>query len=78
MKQIPVCDQCVRLQEEYRAAAEVLLHAQRELACFEVGKDGDSFERLWSDCQGTLKQMWRLRDEMVTHTTSHGTPSTEG
>ena len=66
-----MCDECVGIQEQYRATAKRLLAAQRELACYEIGRRSDSFTRLWNDCQDALKHLWELREAMTTHATRH-------
>jgi hypothetical protein len=66
-----MCDTCGRAQEEYNAAAERLRKAQRELACYVVGKELDAFKRLWNESHMALKDLWRLREEMATHAATH-------
>jgi hypothetical protein len=64
-----MCDECTRLQANYREASVRLMVAQHELARYRDAKDEDA--RLWKDCLSELRALWRLREEMAIHAASH-------
>jgi hypothetical protein len=65
-----MCCECARLQALYTETAERLLAAQRELARFGVTSNG-SFDRLWKECETTLRVLWTIRGEIATHNANH-------
>jgi hypothetical protein len=61
-----MCDECASLQKRHVETTERLLAAQRDLARHGANRNGE-FERLWSECQTSLKTLWSLRQEMERH-----------
>jgi len=70
-----MCDECARLQAVYKETTEQLVAAQRELARFGVGNEGDAFTRLWKECDTKLRAIWNLREEIAGHAATHSAGS---
>ena len=66
-----MCQECARIQVLYQQASARLSTAQQDLAGHKVGNDGSSFARLWKESESALRGIWRLREEMVSHSASH-------
>jgi hypothetical protein len=66
-----MCQQCVEIQVAYQQESARLSTAQRELAAYRTADDRNSFHRLWTETESVLRQVWRLRLEMASHTASH-------
>jgi hypothetical protein len=66
-----MCEQCYQLQNQYRTIAERLTAAQRVLATYDLGRDGDTFVSLWNESQSALKLLRSLREEMARHAAAH-------
>ncbi len=65
-----VCEQCQQIHNQYDLTNERLLMAQQELARFDPGRNGQ-FQVLWATCDNSLKEIWRLREEMALHLAAH-------
>lgn len=65
-----ICDECQRLRGQYRATADSLMAAQRELANYELLRNSDFVHR-WNESERALKELWRVREEMVAHAAAH-------
>ena len=69
-----MCEACARLKKTHADISERLLTAQRHLARHGASHNGD-FERLWRECEDSLKTLWSLRQEMERHVCVSGDAS---
>jgi len=64
------CQECERIRAEYNQASGRLLTAQRELAMYDVERNGE-FVVKWKTCESALKEIWDLREHMANHARAH-------
>lgn len=65
-----ICNECQRLRDRYQATAERLTAAQRDLSNYDLLRNGD-FVNLWNESERALKDLWRMREEMLAHAATH-------
>jgi uncharacterized protein YukE len=66
-----MCNECVRMQGEYRAALDRLASAQQALAAYDPGRAQDAFSRLWDESHAALRRLWALREALAQHSAAH-------
>lgn len=69
-----MCAECERINELYRTTNEHLMSIQRQLAHYDAGQHAN-FVPLWNECLDALRALWRLREEMAAHVSTHGSDS---